>query len=82
MHSGITRGRVLNGELMYKVFKLIYLHLFQLQVEADMRCITASPTKKYLCSVINVPPVPSPEPGGFVGVGHASNKDLKKNSCV
>ena len=25
-----------------------------------------------------MPPVPSPEPGGFVRVGHATNKDLKK----
>ena len=25
-----------------------------------------------------MPLVPSPEPGGFVRVGHATNKDLKK----
>ena len=25
-----------------------------------------------------MPPVPSPEPGGFVWVGRATNKDLKK----
>ena len=28
----------------------------------------------FLCSFINVPPVPSPESRGFVWVGHASNK--------
>ena len=29
MHSGFTRGRVLNGELYAQIFQmLIYLHLF------------------------------------------------------
>ena len=27
-----------------------------------------------------MPPVPSPEPGGFVLVGDATNKDLKQNN--
>ena len=30
-----------------------------------------------MCLSNRMPPVPSPEPGGFVWVGHACNKDLK-----
>ena len=33
-----------------------------------------------MCLSNRMPPVPSPEPGGFVWVGHATNKDLKKKN--